>query len=111
MSRVFDPKRTQPEEEKYNPKEMAITISTAAEPTRHKLTMLTLDLPKRKAIPNTGSKDTPKQSLIPLPNMARVKELQGAWNIKQGATRKPFLAHKSADTLFFQASRTAARKC
>ena len=90
------------------PEEKTITISTTTKPARHSLT---LHSSQQKAIPNSTSKDTPDHSLISLPNMVRVQELQGTLTSSQGLPRKPFLTHRSAATLPLHASSTAARKC
>ena len=48
------------------------------------------DPTKEKPIPNTPNRHTPKQSLVPLPDMRRSKELQGAMYFQQRPASKTF---------------------
>ena len=78
------------------PKQMTITIWLPTKPTRYNLVP---NPTKKKTIPNTTNHDAAKQSLISFPHMRRVKELQGAMNIKQRSTTKTLPTAKDQQKL------------
>ena len=53
---------------------------------------LASDPSQQKTIPYTTHHDTPKQGLVPLSNMRRIKQLQGADNVKKRTTPKTSVA-------------------